>query len=615
MIPLLKSYVGVASTDDGVYVQAGERNFVIAGKNLFPLISKLLAAFDGRTSLPSIAEALPASARPLLDKLVGELKRHRMIHLLDSSGMATVAPDLEREFKSTLAFLRDQHADYQSIFLAWRDTEMTVVGGGHSFEALVRALLKSGVRRLRLALECGAPLGKQELLDVALRADLPSGIDTELIWLPGSASAFLPLLAQSTGRVLYANDLIPWDQPSSLFAIVLRDSPVRILAGGIFCDRGLVGPEMTAGGGSLMDSWLRVPHGDAEVPHSIASCSIIGALMAFEALKSMIFEREEGERYSNWSQRHFFHITPGAEITTHQQLACAPGTLETSPARREVPGASRDAWVVTERRRLEANMAAAFDPLTGMLAWSEAGHAEFPLPHCAVQVTLPGSGADRALLEVLQWGLTPQDVGLRVLCLAVAASADWLDAARLDRQQPLTASPLAVEWRRAALAHGIARSSLFAQQGQTQRIAIDSIGDPGFQMLVRLSRLYTESLPEVCIRFVPGLPAFVAEARVGIEFASAAGASALEALVESLGLALSLRQCPQRARGADVRLLYPLAPLRAGKGQPAPLSRLEFPERAMESFAYEAVEHRLDPALFSHSGMIIGFIELRLRQL
>jgi hypothetical protein len=607
MRPLLKNYVALARTSNGVYIEAGQRSFVIAGGDVYPLVSRLLAALDGKNDWAKLSAALPARARPLLDQIIDELQRHQMVHLLDAEATTQLPAKLEEKYENTIAFIQNLSPHYAMIFMAWRESHMTVVGAGDSFTALVHGLVKSGVRRLRLALEAGQGYDRTRAqCEAVLERERAAGLEFECKWI--EPVDFLAGPSQGSARLLYVNDALSLDHPSPHLQALLKDCSTRKLFGGIVQDNALLGPEIPAGELAALDIWRRIPSPSPALPYSAAICSVLGSLMAFQTLKATVHEQLPDQNARDWSRHHLLRLSAGGEITAHPLKAPLTDHAR-SAALAGQPNGSRDAMEVAERRKLEQLLEPAFDPLTGFLSWTDEIEADFPLVHRALRISTSNEP-----LTIVQWGLTPQDVGLRTLCRAAEVAAAIQERPATPRTVPITALPERTVWRQLALAHAIVRSPLFCDSVRSYRIALSSIADPVMQMLCRIARLYQGTLPNITLHSAPGLAAYLAEADVAGTCAVAVAASPLAAMVESLGNALSLQQCP--GQGATVAKIEA-----AWQGGPPPrpvvdahqdivFAELPLGEEPVEAFGLAVVEHLLELPAFANSSLVIGHITL-----
>jgi hypothetical protein len=326
--------------------------------------------------------------------------------------------------------------------------------------------------------------------------------------------------------------------------------------------------------------------------------------MAFEALKAQLYVQRAVGGEKPWSQRNFFWVTPGGEVTTHPLDGVTAGSeLRT---RDDPPWPADTDLMVKERRRLEIAMAGLFDPLTGVMTWDNDDIREFPLPHQRMVLCIARRDGAPQIISVVEWALTPQEAGLRTLLKAVARHAQ---TSLCGPQDPLVVAAGDLEhWNSLALAQAIARSEVFAERGRTAVVSPRGIADPDIQMLLRLTRLYCEELPVLRIFWIPGLPAFMAKVSVGSAVASAVAASATQALVECLGEALSRWQLAgENAPMADDRTA---AKNSAPQADQIALSDLESPPVQLATLGYDARAHHLSIAALEGTGVVVGWIEL-----
>ena len=598
---LLKSDVGIAAGRRGVYVQAGQRGFLIEGERLFPLVERVLARFDGRTPVAAIEQALPEAARPLLSRMVTELTRHRMVQQVLERTVDPVPPSLARLHAQTLAFLRDETSDADAAFRAWRSTEIIVAGSGCCFEALVLGLLHSGAARLRLVLEFDAAQAESIAFlraQIAAQAALDAELDVR--WLtPVSASS---ALQGFRGRVLYAADEYPRPGASSILHALLDCGASPVLLGGIYRGHGLVGPERESGHAGMPADWTRLETAAPAQGHADSDMRVIGSLMAFETLRAVAAASDTPAR-RGWLREHLLRISPGSEITSHTcSGATIPDPAPHEPAVQPPRGRSVEEDRIARRRALEGAMEAAFDPFTGVLAWEDDIAAEFPLPHRVLRVR--ADDAAPATL-VVQWGLTPQDAALRTICAAVRTCAER-DRGRGAHAFVATLADDA--WEALSLAHAVVESKSFAAQASAHRVSVAEIGHPDVQMLARLTRLYTGQLPELFVHLLPGVPAFVVHSHAAPSRQRGVGATLIEAVIESLGGLVSGLQ-----RGLSEASSQPV-PKTASPEAVTPWTELQHAatsaQGAGHSLGWRPVHHRMQLPLLTHAPITVGWTEL-----
>ncbi|HVQ07016.1 MAG TPA: hypothetical protein VMS43_01140, partial [Allosphingosinicella sp.] len=151
MKPLLKSYVVFVGVEDGVQFEAGLDSFLLKGRGLFPLVTRIVSLFDGTRTAAAIEAIVPEKARPLLGLLLAELERKRMIQMVPETVDSPLGPDIEALYAGSIGYLKDQIPDWSAVFRRWRETTILAAGAGLSYRVMVRNLLRSGVRHLLLA--------------------------------------------------------------------------------------------------------------------------------------------------------------------------------------------------------------------------------------------------------------------------------------------------------------------------------------------------------------------------------------------------------------------------------------------------------------------------------
>ncbi|HVQ09147.1 MAG TPA: hypothetical protein VMS43_12015, partial [Allosphingosinicella sp.] len=151
MRPLLKSYVVSVPVDDGVYFEAGQDNFLLKARGVFPLVTRMASLLDGTQTVAAIESIIPEKARPLFGLLLAELERKRMIQMVPDRVDSPLGPDVEALYAGSIGYLKDQIPDWSAVFRRWRETTILAAGAGLSYRVMVRNLLRSGVRHLLLA--------------------------------------------------------------------------------------------------------------------------------------------------------------------------------------------------------------------------------------------------------------------------------------------------------------------------------------------------------------------------------------------------------------------------------------------------------------------------------
>jgi hypothetical protein len=534
--PFLKSYVVFVPVDEGVYFEAGQDNFLLKGRGIFPLVTRMVSLLDGTRTMAAVESVVPEKARPLFWLLLAELERKHMVHLGPDADEFPVSAGVEALYTGSIGYLKDQVPNWSAAFRRWRETPILAAGAGLSHRVMVRNLLRSGARRLLVALDAPEDPSADRAALAATLAEAAAR-DPEIVarWLdPAEAVAEA---AAGTSRSVYVSDDVPSDGDSLFRRMIALDRP-GTLAGGIFRGSAVVGPQLGEGV-PLLSTWERISAGEPDLPYPRAARAILGSVMAFEALKSLIFDESDDPAERGWLQRHCYVVRPDTTIAVHG-LAPAPAGRGGESTAADTGAAAPEGDPL-------------FDPVTGSLRWDEFAGQEFPLPHRAIGIrTRDGAPSVDA---VAQWALTPQDLDERTVARALEtlAEADF-PVAEADSGcawSPVVAARDEAEWRSEARAQAAARHCAFLGKAEPIRIDPESVADEDSAMLLRLVRLYTGEVPILWLLGGSQWPASVACVAVDGRLSRAAAATAGKAIVEALGDALSALQVghpPQRQR-------------------------------------------------------------------
>lgn len=587
MKPLIKSYVVFVPVNDGVYFEAGQENFLLKGRGIFPLVARMVSLLDGTRTIAAIESGIPEKARPLFGLLLAELERKRMVHLVPEAVDAPLSEEVEGLYADSIGYLKDQTPDWSAAFRRWRETAVFAGGAGLSHRVMVRNLLRSGVRHLLVALDSSEdPSADRSVINATVAEAV--GRDPEIVvqWLDSAEAA---ADAAEGARILYVNDEVPLAGDSLFSRLIALDRP-GTLAGGIFRGSAIVGPELDEEIG-LLSTWERIATREPNLPYPRGTRAILGSIMAFEALKSLIFEGSDEPKERAWLRRHCYLVRPDTTIEVHA-LAPAAAQHGASPAL-DAPAPDDDPL---------------FDPVTGSLRWAEFPGQEFPLPHRAIEIRAP-DGAP--IIEVVeQWALTAQDLDERTTARALQALAEAEFPGSGPNPgcawSPVVAARDEGLWRAEAIAQAVARHDSFLTEAVPVRIDPESVEDEDSAMLLRLVRLYCGAVPRLWLSGGNGWGASVACVAMDGELYRAAAATPGKAIVEALGDGLSAFQTgrpPQRQRQS---FLGPLENIRPDPNLP-PVALDESGRRGSIGLRFDEV--RLFPAGAASRGWVVGRLQ------
>ncbi len=146
MKPKCKPHVHYAATEDGVYFRTWTNEFVIKGSTIYQWVEQVLPYLTGERTLDELVAPLPEAQANFVRTLVHELVRRGVV--VDASADCEV-PISEQElalYRQTLLYLEDQSNDGRERFRRFRERQVLLSGAGLSFRALVRSLVKMGLR-------------------------------------------------------------------------------------------------------------------------------------------------------------------------------------------------------------------------------------------------------------------------------------------------------------------------------------------------------------------------------------------------------------------------------------------------------------------------------------
>jgi hypothetical protein len=554
MLPVLKGHVFFAEVEAGIYFNGGsERTFVLQGKGLYPLVSKLIAAMNGKVGAGQLAASLPPHIQPLLWKLLGELSSRNL--LIDARGADALLPQSYRDaFGETIGYFRDNVPDFAPAFLRWRETPVLAAGSGHVLKSLVRALARLGIRNLWVLDDGSAPAGP-DLAEIQAALAEHGELDVEFRFTMLDGADDLGLCPPNA-RIVYGSDVVDASGTESIIRRLLAKEHCRFIAGGVLDGEGFVGPESFEGMSSLLDLADRMRPRAAHLPHSLMSRSVIGNLLALETMRSEIGLPRGGKKGARALLRNWaLHISPGPEIMLRPVFPVPSGEVgHAEPETLNIPSELPSDREPTEFELLSSRLAALFDTHTGLFS-SEPGRdvCQLPLAHEAIEIIWPRS-FDREPQTVTAWGLNAGDAAKRATLEAISLYAAGVeDSLHLSRPGMLITAGDEGEWRALALVGAVTGEAGLAAEILVYPLSADSIrlraGKAAndaegvrklsevrdAKTLLRLVQLYDPVPPEMLLgRFGASGP-FLCAAKAGGLSAGGRGSSAGTAIIECLG--------------------------------------------------------------------------------
>jgi hypothetical protein len=533
--PMLRPGLLCVEVEKGSYVERGTSSFLVKGRRLHPVVSRLLRALDGRRTLGELEAALPDKLQPLFETLLQQLQVHDMVMEGPAEPEAGDHPN-----GSTLSFLQERSSRWREAFSDWSRLPITVGGSPALVPPLARSLTASGAGNLRILAGSAGPGDK------------------------GVAASAIAEGAYDAGALLvYLTEGLPIGEE----AVLLERLAARhgtCLFGGIHEGIGVIGPESAEGPHAGLEAMGRIAPGG--LPFTAAARAVLSSLAAFEALNA---------RLAPWSD------SPGETELRRSRLRIvrADGSVSLHDSRVALSGGRPIAAMPEPVAELpppqDPAFAPWFDASFGLFAWAEVDGPEYPLPHRAVALR-SSLGADATICD---WGVDPDSAEERTLLLAVAA----FESGRIGHQagpgvSPLIAARSEAELSAAANALAQALSPSFLAQFPRRPVAPKDLDDPDGLMLARLAHRFEGSVPALWLAGSESAQAFLAWAMVGPWTGAAAAPSASRALTEAIGNALSALQRGAPAFRQAMAKLPPSAEAGSSASHPRKRFRLHFVE-------------------------------------
>jgi hypothetical protein len=519
----LKHHVFFKEIPGGTLFDAGRQSFVLKGKNLYPLIGKIVQLMDAGHTVDEIRHGLPEKLRDVFEHVLSALLSHGMLLEGAAEDARAAVPPYALQF---YRYLEDNlsSTDCARRFALWRGQTVLVAGRGYSLKAALNVLVESAVGSVCVASPAGLGQERAELNDVLLRHGRVEGRDYR--WLPKHGNLPWP----SCDLLLYVAD----DFDAALAQRCAFHSQATeaacLLAGcrgghAFVLPPGPMSPDALDANLHLLPAAPAAEEGGA---HSPASLSLMGCVAAHSALRHHFEIRREA------LARHIVTVSPWLEVVEH--------ALVLSVAAPEAPAIPVSIQLPPDRplsayELLRLAAAPWFDPLLGRFK-TDVGKTlrQIPLFHEAISVRFPAATASAPALRLaIGWGLNAEEAGRRALA----------DAFRICAEAELPGASLDVgfefdEWHAAALASAIVRSAAFGTQAQTVGFDPAALSGARARLLIKLLRLYQPQPLRIRMHFLPRLPAFYAECfGGGVLLASTHGAKASAVIEDAIGQACS----------------------------------------------------------------------------
>jgi bacteriocin biosynthesis cyclodehydratase domain-containing protein len=166
--PYLAPWYRIATTDDEVVLEYGQRIVCLAGRAGAVLMPVLLPLVDGTRTVDEIVEVLGEPARPAIEAALERLAEHDL--LLDGPPLPDDAPRPLAATAELLASLRAGRLTIAAVASSLCSRSVGLVGGGHGAAEVARLLRQSGVEVER---DEAISAGRDLVVCVPAPAELP----------------------------------------------------------------------------------------------------------------------------------------------------------------------------------------------------------------------------------------------------------------------------------------------------------------------------------------------------------------------------------------------------------------------------------------------------------
>ena len=187
-LPYLAPWYRIATADDGVVLEYGQRIICLAGRAGAVLVPALLPLLDGTRTLDEIVQALGQPARPAIEAALERLDEHDL--LLEGPPLADDVPAPLSATAELLASLRPGGVTPREALATLECRSVAVVGAGPAAVEVGRLLGQSGIQARR---EETVPAGFDLVVCVPAPEELPALGNWNLAAL-GSGQPWLPVL-------------------------------------------------------------------------------------------------------------------------------------------------------------------------------------------------------------------------------------------------------------------------------------------------------------------------------------------------------------------------------------------------------------------------------------
>jgi len=157
VLPYLAPWYRVATADDEVVLEYGQRIICLAGRAGTTLMPVLLPLLDGTRTLDEVVEVLGEPARPAIEAALERLDEYHL--LLEGPPLSEDAPAPLAATAELLASMRSGEIALREVATCLGSRSVAVVGNGPTAVEVGRLLRQSGVQiRRETAISAGADL-------------------------------------------------------------------------------------------------------------------------------------------------------------------------------------------------------------------------------------------------------------------------------------------------------------------------------------------------------------------------------------------------------------------------------------------------------------------------
>jgi bacteriocin biosynthesis cyclodehydratase domain-containing protein len=500
--------------EDGVLLQTGTGSVRLVGASLYQLVERIAPHLDGTKDVDTLLSGLTGERREVVRKLLETLVERGIAHDVANETPHGLEDWEVRRYAPEIAFAEQAGASAAYRFEQFRLSRVLLVGSGETLAALIRVVLRLGLRHpavLPIAdtqdytgfLAQAREGDKLQDLTVLPPVDQVSTVDDLRPWLV------------DRDVVLHCADLAAPDQ-ALVIARAARAAGIPSLHAIGAADGVWLGP--TAGGATACweCAWLR--HGDG-LPEDAGSgtgqpgaarpgeldTALSGPLTGLVAgiLAAVHFGAAVG--VTPTQESHLTHLDPDTAVTVTHRFFPHPDCVSCGADRRsggaETPttaGTPDEADGRAEVEALERRAAEVVDrPLGLVTRLDESGHDQYPLRVVEAEM----AGTPRGGRVVRAVGSSREAARLRAVVAGLELAALDRDRARPDGK-PDGAIAAGLTWQEAvgraalrALARACGDTAATGDALPADDAApIDDRGDAGMRLLVRAAEVRGASL-------------------------------------------------------------------------------------------------------------------------